>query len=140
MDKLTLNDVRHCLPEVVLEMIDVLGFADTQQVIDKFGGTRLYFMDKAHYYKLIKDTINEDVAKKMRDFFRTESVYIPRCEVALRLLRNLQFKAEYDYLTNNGVSGRMAMVQLCPKYNITDRTGWLILKQNWQQAYQQDLF
>lgn len=139
MNQLTLNDVKQCLPDVVVEMIDVLGFADTQLVIDKFGGTRLYFMGDG-YYNVIKTATNDQIAKKLRQFFRGESVYIPRCDVALRLLRNLQFKADYDYLTENGMSGRMAMVKLCPKYGITDRTGWAILKENWHQIYQQALF
>ncbi|VEH67120.1 Uncharacterised protein [Rodentibacter pneumotropicus] len=36
---------------------------------------------------------------KLREVFRGEWLYIPRCQTALRVLRNYHFKADYDHLT-----------------------------------------
>ena len=64
------------------------------------------------------------------EVFRGEWVYIPRCETALRVLRNYRFKADFDYLTQHlNISGRMAMLELCPKYQLSDRSGWEIVAQ-----------
>ncbi len=48
---------------------------------------------------------------------------------ALRELRNEQFRNEFMLLTEQqGISRLMAMSQLCPKYQISERTGYTIVR------------
>ncbi|MBE2895474.1 mor transcription activator family protein [Pasteurellaceae bacterium HPA106] len=124
-----LKDVQDYLPEVVLEMVELIGFVDTEKLINAFGGTTFRFTDGQYYFPKLVEAVGRESAVALRKYFNIEQVYIPRCEVALRLLRNYRFKADFDWLTeSNGKSGRLAMLELCPKYGVSDRAGWDILR------------
>lgn len=125
-----LEDVAELLPESVQQMVDLVGFPAVEKIITHFGGATFRFTDGAYYFPKLKELVGFESAVKLRDVFRGEWLYIPRCQVALRVLRNYRFKAEYDYLTQTQhKSGRMAMLELCPKYQISDRSGWEIVAQ-----------
>ncbi|MDU3249246.1 MAG: Mor transcription activator family protein [Haemophilus parainfluenzae] len=126
----SLEDVAELLPETVQQMVDLVGFPAVEKIITNFGGATFRFTDGAHYFPKLKALIGLESAVKLREVFRGEWVYIPRCETALRVLRNYRFKADFDYLTQHlNKSGRMAMLELCPKYQLSDRCGWEIVAQ-----------
>ncbi|MFS7554038.1 Mor transcription activator family protein, partial [Pasteurella multocida] len=76
----------------------------------------------------LKELIGKESAIKLRTHFQSEEIYIPRCDVALRVLRNQRLKADFDYLTQReGKSGRMSMLEICHKYKISDRQAWDIV-------------
>lgn len=136
-----LESVAEFLPEIVLEMVDIVGFADTEKLIRAFGGISFRFNDGAYYFPLLVNAVGRDSAEKLRHYFHFEVVYIPRCEVALKVLRNQRFKAEFDYLTQGQhLSKRKAMIELCPKYQISDRQGWTIIDNFHSPAIQPHLF
>ncbi|OOF50285.1 mor transcription activator family protein [Rodentibacter genomosp. 1] len=123
-----LEDVAELLPESVQQMVDLVGFPTVEKIITHFGGATFRFTDGVHYFPKLKELIGLENAMKLREVFRGEWLYIPRCQTALRVLRNYHFKADYDHLTQTKkTSGRMAMLELCPKYQISDRKGWEIL-------------
>lgn len=136
-----LEKVAELLPEIVHDFIGLVGFADTEKLINRFGGATFRFSDGAVYYPMIVELLGSESAVKLRHYFKSEYVYIPRCEVALKALRNQQFKADYDYLLNQqSKSGRQAMLELCPKYKISDRLGWMIVGKMSQPSEQASLF
>lgn len=125
-----LEDVAELLPETVQQMVDLVGFPTVEKIITNFGGATFRFTDGVHYFPKLKALIGLESAVKLREVFRGEWVYIPRCETALRVLRNYRFKADFDCLTQHlNKSGRMAMLELCPKYQLSDRCGWEIVAQ-----------
>ena len=133
-----LESVAGYLSEIVLEMVDLVGFADIEKIINQFGGTTFRFTDGAVYFPRLKSLIGAENAIKLRNYFRAEEVYIPRCEVALRLLRNERLKADFDYITQTEKkSGRTAMLELCSKYNLSDRHAWEIVRTHQSPQYQQ---
>ncbi|PJG86198.1 mor transcription activator family protein [Conservatibacter flavescens] len=135
-----LKQVEELLPEVVREMVEVIGFPDTEKVIANFGGVDFYFSLGKHYFPRLVKVIGIEQAGKLRAYFDRERLYIPRCEVALKRLRNLRFKAEYDLLKNEGKSGNFAMLELCPKYGFTERFAFKMLASLNQQTQQTSLF
>ncbi|PJG83784.1 mor transcription activator family protein [Caviibacterium pharyngocola] len=136
-----LEDVTELLPDIVQDMIRLIGFADTEKMIKTFGGVTFRFTDGVVYFPKLVELIGRDKAIKLREFFRCEHAYIPRCEVALRMLRNYNFKSDYDRLTQiERKSGRQAMLELCPKYQISDRLGWSLIKDMQPSATQSALF
>ena len=138
---LELQDVADLLPPIVHDMIELVGFNDTEKLIKAFGGLTLYLTDDNAYYQKLVELLGEQSAVKLRDVFYAEYVYVPRCEVALRTLRNQQFKADFDFLTQEKkISGRQAMIELCPKYHFSDRCGWDIIYKARKTAEQQALF
>ncbi|VEH65471.1 Uncharacterised protein [Rodentibacter pneumotropicus] len=102
--------VADCLPEVVLEMVELVGFADMEKIVHQFGGTNFLFSDGRVYFPKLKALIGLESAVKLRRYFKSERVYIPRCEVALRLLRNERLKADFDFITRQE---KKAGVWLC---------------------------
>ena len=137
------ESVAEYLPEIVLEMVELVGFVEVEKIIHQFGGTTFRFTDGAVYFPKLKALIGVESAVKLREYFCAEEVYIPRCEVALRLLRNERLKAHFDFITQNEKkSGRTAMLELCPKYCISDRQAWEIVRnhQSMPQYEQATLF
>ncbi|AWX14257.1 mor transcription activator family protein [Mergibacter septicus] len=136
-----LECVSSLLPESVNQIIDTIGIADTEKLIKKFGGTTFRFSDDKTYFPHLTALLGVETATKLREVFNDEYLYIPRCETALRVLRNQKFRVEFNYLTQNEkISGRQAMLELCPKFGISDRLGWLILKQSDNVYIQNNLF
>ncbi|MEE6030349.1 Mor transcription activator family protein [Avibacterium paragallinarum] len=124
-----LEDVADCLPPVVLEMVDLVGFEVTEKIIRHFGGVCFLFSDGAIYFPRLKALIGLENATILRQYFKSEEVYIPRCEVALRTLRNIRLVNDFLIKTQvEGKSGRAAMLELCPKYALSDRQAWEIVR------------
>lgn len=134
-----LESVAEYLPEIVLEMVDLVGFVDVEKIINQFGGTTFRFTDGSVYFPRLKELIGLESAGKLRHYFNAEEVYIPRCETALRLLRNERLVADFDFITQGEKkSGRAAMLELCPKYQLSDRQAWEIVRTHQVQQYRQD--
>lgn len=124
-----LQDVAELLPPVVLEMVDLVGFDVTEKIIRHFGGVCFLFSDGSIYFPRLKALIGSENATTLRRYFKSEEVYIPRCDVALRTLRNTRLVNEFLIKTQvEGKSGRAAMFDLCPKYALSDRQAWEIVR------------
>lgn len=121
--------VTEYLPESVLGMIEAVGFVNAEKVIAQFGGSTFKFSDGKVYFPKLKELIGIESAVKLRDYFLGEDTYIPRCEVALRLLRNARLQADLDFMTQTEKKSiRTALLELCPRYAISDRQVWKILR------------
>ncbi|HDR1236391.1 TPA: mor transcription activator family protein [Pasteurella multocida] len=122
MYEIDLKNVSKHLPDVVHEMINIAGFHNTEKIIKRFGGARFRFTDGAHYFPRLSGLIGEQEAIKLRQHFSSEEVYIPRCDVALRILRNQNLKADFDYLTlKEEKSDKIALLDICYKYQLSER-------------------
>lgn len=125
------QDVAAFLPASIKEIIEIIGFSSTEKLVNALGGSTFMFSQGASYYPKLKAVLGSDDAKKLRAYIQGGSqVYIPRCHIALKMARNQRFVTEFEQLTQvDKLSGRQAMIALCPKYNISDRTGWEIVRQ-----------
>lgn len=127
-----LEQVKALLPESVQQIADLIGYPATARLLDVLGGTTfpvgkgLRAMG-ATRAALLKQTVGEDNAALLVKNFGGEVLYLPRCDRALRELRNRSFLDEFNQLRDNGISSLMAMTQLCPKYGFSDRFAWGIL-------------
>ncbi|WP_410685679.1 Mor transcription activator family protein [Avibacterium paragallinarum] len=138
------EDVADCLPPVVLEMVDLVGFDVTEKIVRHFGGVCFLFSDGTIYFPRLKSLVGLENATILRQYFKSEEVYIPRCDVALRTLRNTRLVNEFLIKTQvEEKSGRAAMLELCPKYALSDRQAWEIVRnaqRNSPLATQSSLF
>lgn len=132
------EQVSDYLPQVVLDMVQLVGFDKVEKIVRQFGGVNFCFTDGKVYFPRLKALIGLESAVKLRRYFSAERVYIPRCEIALRLLRNARLKADFDFITQQEKkSGRVAMLELCPKYQLSDRQAWDIVRNVQDPQYQQ---
>lgn len=134
------EQVEAYLPEVVKEMIGVIDFPATEKVIKAFGGVDFYFSLGKQYFPKLVEVIGIEQATKLQEYFSRERLYIPRCEAALKVLRNQRFRVEFQQVkAQKQISSNLVMLELCPKYGISERHAWDIL--NHQEAIeQQSLF
>lgn len=123
-----LEDVADYLPDIVKEIIEVIGFSATEKLVRELGGSQFRFSQGMNYYPKLVEVIGKELAQTLCKYFQREDIYIPRCNTALRMLRNQRLKADFDRLCEQEkLSGRMAMLQLCPKYQLSDRQVWDIV-------------
>lgn len=144
MTKLSLASAKTHLPDVICDMADIIGFAATEQLVKALGGATFWFGKGRHdtpRLAMLCRAIGEPNAYQLIKTFGGEKIYIPRCDKALRRLRDARFKADFMLLKEDGISSIMAITELCPKYQISDRTAWEIIRRHEDPISQQrDLF
>lgn len=131
---------QNLLPETVRQMADVIGIRATQDLVAALGGARFKFgkgREDTARLRLLFSAIGEAKTYELLKVFGGEELYIPRCDAALRGLRNEQFRNDFIRLKEKGMSGMMAMTELCPRYGISDRTGYTILRDLFEPVTQQ---
>lgn len=130
---MSLENVSALLPETIQDIVSVIGFPATEKLVKHLGGVTLWLsqQERSNCYLKLREVLGKEDAQKLHKYLAYgDNLYIPRCDVALRALRNLRFKAEFDELTQHqGYSKPKAMIALCPKYGFSDRRGWDILKE-----------
>ncbi|WP_241768582.1 Mor transcription activator family protein [Mannheimia haemolytica] len=89
------ESVEHYLPETVKEIVGVIGLPATEKLIKAFGGFSFQFSNGKVYFNKLKEVLGQDDAVKLQAYMGACEVYLPRCETALRMLRNQQIYADY---------------------------------------------
>lgn len=145
---MSLENVKRFLPDVVLELIDLIGYPATEDLVKRLGGitfpiVKAMRLSGCDRLQLLIDSVGKDNADKIIHRFGGEELYIPKCDKAFIKLRNQQFLEEVSMKLHNGVSLQWAFIELCPKYGITERLGYQLRKQmstGWGEQNQQSLF
>ncbi|WP_447880407.1 Mor transcription activator family protein, partial [Serratia fonticola] len=127
-----LEQMSDLLPPIVLDLIKLIGYQDTAKLISKIGGITFPvsqgMRNKDNFRRdYIVQAVGKDSAEKIERQLGGDVIYIPRCASALREWRNLELVREYRALLATGVSGRRALLKLCPQYGISDRRAQIIL-------------
>lgn len=142
-----LEQVKLLLPETVLRIAELIGFPATGDLLKVLGGTTFPIGKGlrslgASRARLLSETIGEDNARLLVKNFGGEVLYLPRCDRALRELRNRKFIQEFEAKRDSGISSLRVMTELCPKYGFSDRFAWQLLAQqkNHGTAVQDSLF
>ena len=141
MTDLDLSRVQHLLPDSMLDIVEAIGVKAACDLVKAIGGARFKFgkgRQDTPRLNILFSAIGEAKAYDLLRVFGGEELYVPRCEEALRELRNEQFRRDFIALTTNGVSKLMAMSQLCPEYKISERTGYTIVRDNCEPVSKQE--
>lgn len=142
---MNLEAAQHLLPDVANDMVGIIGLSATVQTIEVLGGVSIDFpvCTDTPLPPLIeqhREELGDDVLNKLSAYFAGEKVYIPRCEAALRYVRNQRFINEVATMSEDGYTTTAAVMQLCSKYKISDRTAWKILAKDQSPKVQKSLF
>ncbi|MGL5344818.1 MAG: Mor transcription activator family protein [Plesiomonas sp.] len=133
--EIELEHVQTLLPESVHTLISILGYSATMRLISTLGGTTLHARTSERrarsggVYALLHDVLTEKEADALMHHVGGAPFYVPRCDSALRELRNARFIADITKEKAAGYSSRQAMAILCPRYGFSDRYGWRLLRQ-----------
>ncbi|UAN47023.1 mor transcription activator family protein [Serratia sp. JSRIV001] len=130
------------LPESAKVLLLILGYPATARLIDRFGGVTLSAKSGAAQersggvHSLLREVLSDEELKKLIAYLGAAQFYIPRCDAALRQLRNTRFVAAVAERQEAGLSIRQAMAVLCPQFGISDRIGWQLISKRLNQDKQ----
>lgn len=130
-----IEQVRELLPDSILQIVELIGYPATSALLAKLGGVTFPFYKGLSEHDsaraaLLREAIGDENVRILVKHFAGEVLYVPRCDRALRELRNRAFLNEFDELCKSGVSALMVMTRLCPKYGFSDRFAWGLLADN----------
>lgn len=124
------------LPDVVVEIAELIGYPKTLKLIRALGGLDFY-MPKSfdnRYADLLTEMLG-DKAWVLMQRFGGERIYIPRCHAAFIQIRNWEFAREVDWQISQGY-GRQAVIQkLAIKYGFSERWAYKILAERQERQF-----
>lgn len=126
------DDIYDLLPGILRELVDLIGLTATQQLVERYGGVRLYVpkqFDPDH--ALVKLIGPAATAKLVGAFGGQDHFDIPKALSATIAVRNAHIRAE---------SKEFSQRALALKYNLTERQIRNILTGTEEDDGQGDLF
>lgn len=129
-----LNESDIPLPDTVADIARVIGTKAALALVENYGGSSIYAplgvnkTGRAALERLVP-IIGEDAAKALSRYTHGERIYIPRCDAAMRRLRNLKMCECFEEAVRAGSSGNAIVQTLARDYQLSDRQVWKILKQ-----------
>ena len=125
------------LPENAVLLAQVVGWEATFKLVKRWGGINIPVgMNKTRAGKILHAKLAEEIGeaaagKISRLFGKQKFLWIPKCEDALRKIRDRKIRAELDRLTDkeNGYSMPEAVRETALAFGLTDRRIWYIAKE-----------
>lgn len=129
-----IDQVRELLPRQLLEIADAIGLPAAQRLVDELGGTTWPVAKGVRRLGVIRhaaliEVVGERAAGIMAERWANVPLYIPKCDVALRRLRDLEINRQFVQGVREGISANTLVAELARSYKLSDRRIWEILKQ-----------
>lgn len=142
---MNLDEVKGLLPAQLLDIIEAIGLPATQRLVEQLGGTTWPVAKGTRRLGIIRhsalaEVIGEDAAAIVAREWGGVPLYIPRCETALRHLRDLDINSQFEQGVREGISANTLVNELARAYKLSDRRIWRILKQPFDASAKGDLF
>lgn len=121
-------DVTH-LPKTAQTFVALIGLPSTLILVDKFGGKDVRLHKGGDSVARLAAHIGEDAANKIFHYFGSDQINVPKCDDALKAVRNARIHADYDRLTGaEGKSDREAVHCLVDAFGLSERQVRRVLK------------
>ena len=152
-----IDQVKGLLPKQVVEIAEAIGLPATQRLVEALGGTTWTVAKGVRRlgiirHEALKDVIGEQAASIMAERWANVPLYIPKCDAAIRRLRDLEINRQFEQgvreqtvtgrsnsspvrpsyscaCVREGVSANTLVAELARSNNLSDRRVWEILKQ-----------
>ena len=128
-------DFAGLLPDSVLTIAQVAGFAAAYTLVTRLGGTVMPIglnvtrQGKA-LHAFLAEYVGEDAAHRIEAAFGGEGrLQIPKCKDLMRAVRNRAIRRDFDEYTAKGrMSANLAVNNIALDYDLAARQVWVILK------------
>ena len=122
------------LPELIRELIGLIGEEATGKIVEARGGITLCVPVDARPGHWLRGLIGDEAFERLVEEYRGIELYIPRCTKALQKLREAEIVADHE--------AGMGTVELARKYGYSDRGIRLMLQRAREASTHQqpDLF
>lgn len=120
------------VPEVILDINDLIGYEKTQVLIKAIGGIEFDFPkgeQDSEGKTLLESVLGVELSRKMMQTFGGEKLYIPKCTAILKQLRNQNFIDELKESIEQGYTKKFSVQQLAIKYGFSERWAYNIIKE-----------
>ncbi len=125
-----LQDNDNLLPSIITHMMEIIGYQNTQKLINGLGGSNFdmpdYRTDNSQNKQILIDLIGQQATTELIKVFSGERVYIPKCHSELARLRNRRFCQAVQADIDNGLTKTQAIKQQARQFNITERWGRML--------------
>lgn len=131
---MNIEQIQSMLPQQLQEIAEAIGLAATQRLVEELGGTTwpvakgVRRLGQIRHAALV-EVIGEDAATIMAERWANVPLYIPKCDAAIRRLRDLEINRQYVQGCREGISSNTLVAELARSYKLSDRRIWEILKQ-----------
>lgn len=121
------QQVAHLLPETFTQLVTVIGFQAALQLVQRMGGTSFPLGKHRVVHFSLSEIIGEKLALRLETAFKGQrTLYIPKCDQAIRQLRNQLIRQQFDELSQHQNAIKVVK-QLAREHRITERWVWEIL-------------
>lgn len=122
------------LPPTVRDLVRLVGPAKAMDLVTALGGTTFPVAQGRTRqgqirYEMLAEIVGYTAADRITQHYSGESLYIPRCEGALRQARDRAIHDQFDRLLAQGWTATRAVGELARLHRLSDRRVWSILKQ-----------
>ncbi|MBH2032412.1 MAG: hypothetical protein I8H73_06130 [Pseudomonadales bacterium] len=129
-----IDQVKELLPTQLLEIAEAIGLPATQRLVDELGGTTWPVAKGVRRLGIIRhaalvDVVGEQAAEIMASRWADVRLYIPKCDAALRCMRDHEINSQFEQGVREGISANTLVNELARSYKLSDRRIWEILKQ-----------
>lgn len=132
MKQYSIFDFPDLLPETALHIAAVIGNEAAEKLINAIGGARFKMGKgrlKTERLAMLTEALGEQTALDLLEVFGGEEIYIPRCDNAVKEVRNRNLLHDWQESLDSGKSKSMTCSKLAVKYRISDRTIYTIVKE-----------
>lgn len=131
---MNLEQVQNLLPQQIQDIAAAIGLPATQRLVEQLGGTTWTVAKGVRRLGVIrqealKEIIGENAASIMAERWSNVPMYIPKCDTALRRLRDLEINRQFEQGVREGISANTLVAELARSNELSDRRVWDILKQ-----------
>lgn len=128
------DDIAHLLPESFVALMTVAGAEAAFTLLHHYAGTHIPIgknQTKAGkaLHAILAEVLEESVVDKIEAAYANQrKLWIPKCDDALRELRNRYIRQQFDEMTQT-MTATLAVSNLVYQHKMTDRHIWRILKE-----------
>lgn len=134
------EELRALLPEIVIEISDVIGMPSALLLCENLGGLDLSVPKTLHTFvgQQLVSIIGKEKALDFVSYFSGERLYLPRCHKFASAVKQQSFVNDVLSMMETGVSQAQAIKHYAPMYDFSERWAYKILAEN--KSNQIDLF
>ena len=125
------------LPDVVTDIVSIIGYPKTLQLLQALGGLDFAMPTgekTGPSATLLTNAVGSDAAKLLMQAFGGERLYIPRCISAFVQLNNQSFCRDVRRMVEGGQTQKAAIHLYAPQYGFSERWAYTVLREESKRA------
>lgn len=120
------------LPPSLADLIDVIGLAGVMKLVAAYPGVRCYVPFQFAIDCPLARAVGPDIARKLIAFMPGDQVKIPKCDAAMRAVRNREIRRRH----RDGET----VASLAVEFSLSESQTWAICAEDETPSVQCDMF